>query len=465
MRDKDNSSHHHYHHHSVTSPDESESERKLKGRLHSIFDSIDTDKSGYIEEEELQRAFLSLDIHLSKRQVKELVSKLDRNSDSRVDFDEFFHFFSKLKPNQTNSNFNLNGRGNTKKSNESDEQWIGSIDLKLISNTWMHTIAIDIGSDLVPPTLPKNSFTTSTDTTTSTTANGNDTQISTADNMKGSEGNSIFNPTLYTFVIAGGLGGVISRSCTAPLERLKIQQQTDVMPKDLAKSIYKIYYKEGLAGFFRGNLYNCLRVFPFAGFGCLFYSQLVKVLPCDDEFDPYEPFWRCLAGSLAGIGSTVLTYPLDLIRARITINQDATLSSIIKDLTRTKVTNKRSYAGLFKGIVPTIYAVAPFIGFQQASYDALKSAALQYGGFEPSAQLFLVCGASAGLIAQSIVYPMDVYRRKLQVGQNITSLQAVYKMGGISALYAGIGPTFIKVAPAVSISVVVRDWCLGRFTF
>ena len=109
--------------------------------------------------------------------------------------------------------------------------------------------------------------------------------------------------------------------------------------------------------------------------------------------------------------------------------------------------------------------MAPFIGVQQASYDALKSIALQYGGFDPSAQLFLLCGASAGLIAQSIVYPMDVYRRKIQVGQNISSLQAIYKMGGISALYTGIVPTFIKVAPAVSISVVVRDWCLGRFDF
>ena len=51
-------------------------ETKLRHRLRSLFDTIDSDHSGYIEERELQKAFLSLDIHLSQRQIKELVGIL-----------------------------------------------------------------------------------------------------------------------------------------------------------------------------------------------------------------------------------------------------------------------------------------------------------------------------------------------------------------------------------------------------
>ena len=106
------------------------------------------------------------------------------------------------------------------------------------------------------------------------------------------------------------------------------------------------------------------------------------------------------------------------------------------------------------------------------------------GYFKPSVGCFLGCGAVAGLTAQAIVYPLDVVRRRIQLnkippknnmkigstppaGQGVRlytwlALQSVVAEGGARSLYAGMFPTMLKVAPAVAVSVVVRDYILGR---
>ena len=144
---------------------------------------------------------------------------------------------------------------------------------------------------------------------------------------------------------------------------------------------------------------------------------------------------------------------------------------------------KEGATSFYKGLQPTLLAVAPFIGLQQASYDLYKQVFIDSGYFKPSVGLFLGCGAVAGLTAQAIVYPLDVVRRRIQLnkipdkkaiqiastkpGQGLRlytwlALQSVITEGGARSLYAGIFPTMLKVAPAVAVSVVVRDYILGR---
>lgn len=57
--------------------------------------------------------------------------------------------------------------------------------------------------------------------------------------------------------------------------------------------------------------------------------------------------------------------------------------------------------GLYRGIGPTLLAIAPFMAVQQSSYDVLKQQAIGRN-LEPSASLFFVCGSIAGGIAQTV---------------------------------------------------------------
>ena len=124
----------------------------------------------------------------------------------------------------------------------------------------------------------------------------------------------------------------------------------------------------------------------------------------------------------------------------------------------------------------------PFVGLQQSTYDVVKAKAMDKNGFgmRPSAVLFLSCGAVAAMVAQSVVYPLDVIRRRVQmktfkpaidssprgVGIELSTwlkLQRLIRFnGGIRGLYAGIVPSFLKCVPAVSVSVLCRDVVLGK---
>ena len=58
-------------------------------------------------------------------------------------------------------------------------------------------------------------------------------------------------------------------------------------------------------------------------------------------------------------------------------------------------------AGLYRGIGPTLLAIAPFMAVQQSSYDVLKHLAIKRD-MEATPTLFFACGSSAGAIAQTV---------------------------------------------------------------
>ena len=56
----------------------------------------------------------------------------------------------------------------------------------------------------------------------------------------------------------------------------------------------------------------------------------------------------------------------------------------------------------FIGLRPSLISIAPFLGLQQCSYDVLKLYALQHT--TGSTSTFLMCGALAGMTAQTVSF-------------------------------------------------------------
>ena len=106
-----------------------------------------------------------------------------------------------------------------------------------------------------------------------------------------------------------------------------------------------------------GLLSTCLRVFPFGGIVCITYGNILKLLPADGELDWKEPIWRMIAGAAAGCIATLCTYPLDLVRARLAVNSHSDFMGTFKSI----IQNEGGIAGLYKGIRPSLWAVAPFV--------------------------------------------------------------------------------------------------------
>jgi hypothetical protein len=61
-------------------------------------------------------------------------------------------------------------------------------------------------------------------------------------------------------------------------------------------------------------------------------------------------YYQFLAGSIGGIGGTVLTYPLDVLRVRLALIPGSTWAEAIRR------------GGLFQGLTPTLLGIIPYSG-------------------------------------------------------------------------------------------------------
>jgi solute carrier family 25 phosphate transporter 23/24/25/41 len=125
---------------------------------------------------------------------------------------------------------------------------------------------------------------------------------------------------------------------------------------------------------------------------------------------------RLCAGALAGITSVVATYPLDIVRTRLSV-QSASFE-VLGAAHRAKLpgmwaTMKIMYnteggaLALYRGLGPTLAGVAPYVGINFATYEAMRKFLTPEGADNPSALGKLAAGGVSGAVAQSITYPFE----------------------------------------------------------
>ena len=116
--------------------------------------------------------------------------------------------------------------------------------------------------------------------------------------------------------INAGFAGMISRTATAPLERIKVMYQNKSNIKTSYYSyIPKLIKKEGYFSLFNGNGINCIRVVPESAirYGVFDYS---KKYFKDKGFENNINYF--ISGSISGIIASCTVYPLETIRTKIT---------------------------------------------------------------------------------------------------------------------------------------------------
>lgn len=377
-------------------------------------------------------------------------------------------------------------------------------------------------------------------------------------------------PTVSSFV-AGGVAGAVSRTVVSPFERMKIifqlqhsavsSQYQGVMP-----TLKKMWTDEGWRGFMRGNGTNCIRIIPYSAVQFSAYTVLkayiVNTVPesppnywshftnsgsnnttTDDQkqsllighsSDPAAISLnakqtkiatsvdnvqgrslttpeRLTAGCLAGIASVAVTYPLDIIRTRLSI-QTAAIGNLrdhyaklgqkppgIMQVGKQIYRTEGGWRGLYRGMIPTTMGVAPYVGINFAVYEWMREwlvnwentpafqnfSVASFLGFrsaaasnssnsqcenlklvsEPGAFGKLFAGATSGAVAQTLTYPFDVLRRRFQVvsmdksagmGFRYTSvwnaLSTIVKTEGWFGLYKGLSANLLKVVPSMAAS-------------
>ncbi|XP_023234013.1 calcium-binding mitochondrial carrier protein SCaMC-3-like [Centruroides sculpturatus] len=458
-------------------------------RLMVVFKSLDENKDGKIDKNEIMNAFERLGILIEEQEALKLLKRMDKDGNLTITFDEWRDYLL-FHP---------------------------SSELRDIIKYWRHATFVDIGEDTLVP----DDFT--------------ETEMQTG--------------MWWRHLVAGGVAGAVSRTGTAPLDRLKVFLQVrgsefssistclrhmlneggikslwrgnginvvKIAPESAIKfmayeqtkriikgnrarelSIYERFMAGSIAGgisqtviypmevrgsefssistclrhmlneggiksLWRGNGINVVKIAPESAIKFMAYEQTKRIIKGNRarELSIYERF---MAGSIAGGISQTVIYPMEVLKTRLALRKTGQYSGIWD--AATKIYRHEGMRSFYRGYIPNLLGIIPYAGIDLAIYETLKKMYLRRHSLEedPGVLVLLACGTISSSCGQVASYPLALVRTRLQAqterqeNSMLSLFRTIVQREGFMGLYRGITPNFMKVAPAVSISYVVYE--------
>jgi len=284
--------------------------------------------------------------------------------------------------------------------------------------------------------------------------------------------------------LAGGFSGAIAKTCTAPIERVKLIIQTqDANPKIISGEVKRytgiidcfsrVASEQGIKAFWRGNLTNIIRYFPTQAFNFAFKDSIKAMFPKADKNTEFAKFFaiNMASGGLAGAGSLMIVYPLDYARTRLASDVGsgkAQFSGLADCLKKTVATG--GIGSLYNGIGVSIIGIIPYRGVYFGLFDTLSG----YNPYQKSDSNLLrasskfACAQSSAIAAGYASYPFDTVRRRLQMQSEKPESEWVYKgtadcfgkilkNEGTAALFKGAGANALRTVGAAMVLVLYSE--------
>ncbi|KAK3294807.1 mitochondrial carrier domain-containing protein [Chaetomium fimeti] len=316
--------------------------------------------------------------------------------------------------------------------------------------------------------------------------------------------------------VAGGMAGCAAKTIVAPLDRVKIlfQSHNPHFVKytgswyGVGGAMKEIYLQDGPVGLFRGHSATLLRIFPYAAIKFVAYEQIrAVVIPRKDN---ETPFRRLISGAMAGVTSVFFTYPLEVVRVRLAFETKkegrSSLRSICKQIyhegqlrksaapavdsagasvstvrgaaatvaaVAPAVAQKSGLVNFYRGFSPTLLGMLPYAGMsflthdtagdllrlpEIAQYTTLPKPANHPAGKPAPLRYWaeLLAGGVAGMVSQTASYPLEVIRRRMQVGGAVgdghrmrigETARLIMRERGFRGFFVGLTIGYAKVIP------------------
>lgn len=268
-------------------------------------------------------------------------------------------------------------------------------------------------------------------------------------------------------LLSGAIAGAVSRTAVAPLETIRTHLMVGSSGKSMTEIFNHIMQNEGWQGLFRGNGVNVIRVAPSKAIELFAYDTVKKFLTPKPGEPPRIPFSVSpVAGAAAGVCSTLCTYPLELLKTRMTIQRgvyDNLVDAFIK------IIQEEGPQELYRGLTPSLIGVVPYAAANYYAYETLRKLYRKLTKKQQIGNLAtLFIGSAAGAIASSATFPLEVARKQMQVGalsgrqvyNNLFhALSSILEKEGMPGLYKGLGPSCMKLVPAAGISFMCYEAC------
>lgn len=190
-------------------------------RLH--FTHLDQDGDGKVNLQDMILAFKGLGIEMDAREALKLLKRIDSDDTLVISYDEWRDFLL-LAP---------------------------SMDIHGLINFWRHSTYMDTGEDINVP----DDFTP--------------IEMETG--------------IWWRHLAAGGIAGSVSRTCTAPLDRLKVFLQVQTKRSGISEGFKYLHKEGGARSFWRGNGINVIKIAPESAIKFAAYEQVKRLIRQNDD--------------------------------------------------------------------------------------------------------------------------------------------------------------------------------------
>lgn len=265
---------------------------------------------------------------------------------------------------------------------------------------------------------------------------------------------------------AGALGGVVSRTATAPIDRLRTifqVQSVDMNRSELdLKKIWMFMLHEGKwKSLWRGNLVNVIKTAPENAIRMASYEKLKVLVKKNRQLKENSIQEKLACGSAAGFLATLALYPLKTVKTIMNLGKSGEFRSISDCIN--KIYLKYGARAFYRGLVANSIAIIPSAGIDLATYETSKQLYSKYmNKSEPTVIEKLVLGNLSSTLGNFVVYPLLFARTRLQANCNPTEttlsvLLRVWRKDGLPGWYRGFFLHMLKIGPAASISYVTFE--------
>nr|KMM66271.1 Sal1p [Coccidioides posadasii RMSCC 3488] len=466
---------------------------RAERELWQLFETVDRDHDGHVDKEELQSAFARAGLTVRKSKLDQFFSEMDTNNDGVISFEEWRDFLLFLPANPTHlsnmrailSYYSATGNLNPEGDVHINEPLQGLGRESHIDNVFRchpdGPVVPSGDAELEWLPVPWN--------------------VSLWLYFRYLEHVLTESTPHLGYFLAGGMAGVVSRTSTAPLDRLRVYLIAQTKPQSVAASVKSgavvevagwrawplvhalkdLWRAGGIRSLFAGNGLNVAKVMPESAIKFGAYEASRRMFAgLEGHHDPKQllPVSQFLAGGIGGMVSQCFVYPLDTLKFRMqceTVEGGLRGNRLIIATAR-KMWSTHGVFAYYRGLQLGLIGMFPYAAIDLMTFEYLKSTLISRKAHllrchEEDAPLSNfttgAIGAFSGALSASMVYPLNVLRTRLQA-QGTTQHKATYtgvvdvarktfESEGVRGLYRGLTPNLLKVVPSVSISYIVYE--------
>ena len=158
------------------------------------------------------------------------------------------------------------------------------------------------------------------------------------------------------FFVAGSISGIVASNVVYPLETIRTKltaQSNNNMYKNYYDCIIKSYKKNGIKGFYKGNVLYTLGMIPYQGTNFFTYEYL------KDNYENTQ-INLLLFGSFAGFTSISCSYPFEIIKRRMQLSGELGNPTYINTLHCIKhMYSQNGIRAFYAGLIPQYVKLIP----------------------------------------------------------------------------------------------------------